>query len=236
VNGLSGGVSAVEGTSPPVVLMLGRQGAGKGVQCARLASRLPADHLSTGDLLRVAIRAGDSFGRAVEPFVEAGDLVPDELVADLVANRLAQARAAGWAVVLDGFPRSRPQAALLVETAGGRIDLAVHLEVPLALVLERLSERLVCLDCGLPGTTPRCTSCGGVAERRADDTPDAIERRLATYESETGPLIEWLEDRGLVVTIDGVGSVDQVAARVSAAVESRISVGGQGVSPAGILG
>lgn len=213
-------MTGVSGSGPQVVLMLGRQGAGKGVQCARLASRLPADHVSTGELLRLAIRAGDALGRAVQPFVAAGDLVPDELVADLVANRLAQDRAAGWSVVLDGFPRTRRQAELLEATAGGRISTAVHLDVSRELALERLARRVVCLDCGLPGTSLRCPTCGGTAERRVDDTPDAIERRLATYEAETGPLIAWLHERGLVSTVDGVGSTDEVGARVLAAVRA----------------
>jgi adenylate kinase len=214
-----------DAAAPAVVLIIGRQGAGKGVQCSRLAAHLPADHVSTGDLLRLAIRAGDSLGRAVEPFVEAGHLVPDELVVDLVANRLEQDRAAGWSVVLDGFPRTRQQAVLLVERTGASISLAVNLEVPRHVAIERLALRVVCLDCGLPGVTARCPSCGGVAERRADDTPEAIERRLATFDAETDPLLEWLDDRGLVERVDGVGSVDVVAARLAAAVDLRLRPG-----------
>ncbi|MGE0795362.1 MAG: adenylate kinase family protein [Acidimicrobiia bacterium] len=216
-----------------MVLVLGCQGAGKGVQCARLASRLPADHVSTGDLLRLAIRAGSTLGRAVEPYVAAGDLVPDELVVDLVANRLDQDRRAGWAVVLDGFPRTRRQASLLVDAAG-RIDLALHLSVPRALALERLSLRVVCLDCGLPGTAARCPACGGDTERRADDTPDAIERRLATFDSETGPLIEWLEARDLLVHVDGTGTPDAVSARLMDTVRARLGSGEPDASAAGI--
>lgn len=213
-----------DAVAPAVVLIIGRQGAGKGVQCARLGAHLPADHVSTGDLLRLAIRAGDALGRAVEPYVEAGHLVPDELVVDLVANRLEQDRAAGWSVVLDGFPRTKQQAVLLVERTGAPISLAVNLEVPRDVALDRLSRRMVCLDCGLPGVTAKCPSCGGVAERRADDTPEAIERRLATFDAETDPLLEWLDERGLVEKVDGVGAVDVVATRLAAAVEARLLV------------
>lgn len=217
-----------DAAAPAVVLIIGRQGAGKGVQCARLAAHMPADHVSTGDLLRLAIRAGGALGRAVEPFVESGQLVPDELVVDLVAHRLEQDRAAGWAVVLDGFPRTRQQASLLLERTGVPITLAVNLEVPKAVALERLAQRVVCLDCGFPGVTPTCPSCGGVAERRTDDTPDAIERRLALFDAETEPLLAWLDERGLVERVDGVGSADVVAARLGAAVDARVRAAAPG--------
>lgn len=229
---MSGGATE---PGPAVVLVIGRQGAGKGVQCARLAAHLPADHVSTGDLLRLAIRAGGALGRAVEPYVESGDLVPDELVVDIVGNRLAQDRAAGWAVVLDGFPRTVEQAALLVEAVGADVSLAVNLDVPRAVALERLSRRLVCGSCGLPGTTARCPSCGGVAERRADDTPEAIQRRLDTFDAETGPLLEWLDGRGLVTTVSGVGSADEVAARLSALVRTRLPGSTKGASATATL-
>jgi adenylate kinase len=203
----------------PVVVVLGRQGAGKGVQCRRLSDRILAEHLSTGDLLRSVMQEGTALGRQAEPFVARGDLVPDDLMAAIVCERIAEIRDAGRGVVLDGFPRTIGQALLLCEPeAEGdppAIDIALHIAVPRDLAVERLRVRMVCTRCGLPGAGSVCDDCGGPTAAREDDHPAAIERRLDAFDAETRPLLEWLSQRGLLTSVDGTGTPDEVAARIA---------------------
>ncbi|MDQ3354905.1 MAG: nucleoside monophosphate kinase [Actinomycetota bacterium] len=212
------------------LIVLGRQGAGKGTQCARLAARLSVPHISTGDLFRAEAAKGTELGLRAAVYFDAGSLVPDELVLDLVALHLGteEARAAGY--LLDGFPRTLPQGQALFEVLGKRaLDVAVELHVPTSVVLPRLAARRVCKDCGAtsqagaddPETT-RCRLCGGTVGRRTDDTDEAIQRRLATYDQESGPLLEWLDNLGLLVRVDGVGEPDAVHHRLLDAVRDRV--------------
>jgi adenylate kinase len=188
-----------------------------------------AEHLSTGDLLRSAIQDGTELGRQAAPFVAQGDLVPDDLMAAIVCERIAEIRNAGRGVVLDGFPRTIAQARLLwePETDGGPpgIDIALHIAVPRHLAIERLRTRMVCTGCGLPGTGSVCDDCGEPTAARNDDHPEAIERRLAVFDSETRPLLDWLAQRGLLTTVDGTGTPDQVAARIADVVLRRQAEG-----------
>ena len=204
------------------LIVLGRQGAGKGTQCARLAARLSVPHVSTGDLFRAEAAEGTELGRQAATYFDAGLLVPDELVLDLVARRLdrADARAAGY--LLDGFPRTLAQGQGLFEVLGGwAADVAVELHVPTSVVLPRLAARRVCQDCGVnsqavPGQAEitACEKCGGTVTRRTDDTDEAIHRRLASYDRESGPLLDWLDDKGLLIRVDGVGDPDDVHERL----------------------
>jgi adenylate kinase len=212
------------------LIVLGRQGAGKGTQCVRLAAHLGIPHISTGDLFRAAIADGTELGRRAETFVESGALVPDDLVIDLVADHLGgrEARRSGY--LLDGFPRTQAQGQALFEVLGaGAADLAVEIDVPTADVLPRLAARRVCRDCGMVSSAPDgvthhlACECGGIAERRGDDTDEAIARRLALYDAESGPLLLWLHLEGLLVTVDGLGSPDAVFDRLAAAVEPRLA-------------
>jgi adenylate kinase len=215
----------------PRVIVLGRQGAGKGTQCGRLATHLRVPHISTGDLFRAAINAGTELGRKAKSFTERGLLVPDHIVIDLVAAHLGgpESRAAGY--LLDGFPRTLAQGQALFEVLGaGAADLAVELDVPVDVVRPRLAARRVCRDCGTVAAAPdgfshhlACARCGGIATRRDDDTDEAIERRLAIYDEESTPLLGWLAKQGLLVTVDGLGSPDDVFARLVAAVEPRLA-------------
>jgi adenylate kinase len=213
----------------PRVIVLGRQGAGKGTQCVRLAAALDVHHLSTGDLFRAAIADGTPLGRAAKDYVDRGALVPDELVIDLVATHLGTRDVRRKGYLLDGFPRTLAQGQALFEVLGASAaDLAVEIHVPTSDVLPRLSARRVCRTCG--GVTASsvaeevaCPSCGGIAARREDDREEAIARRLALYDEESGPLLVWLADQGLLVTVDGVGSPDDVFARVTQAVEPRLA-------------
>lgn len=207
-------------------IVLGRQGSGKGTQCQLLAASLGVPHLSTGELFRAEVATGTPLGRSVRVCLDSGALVPDVLVLDVVLTRLRAALAADAGYLLDGFPRTLGQADALYDTLGpSAANLAVEIDVPIDVVLPRLAARRVCRGCGAtsvacPGDPEvlTCVRCGGMVARREDDTDEAIRRRLALYEEESAPLLVWLDSRGLLVTVDGVGPPDAVAERVLAAV------------------
>lgn len=211
------------------LIVFGRQGAGKGTQASRLAERYGVPHVSTGDMLRAAATAGTELGLRAKEFMDAGQLLPDDVMLGVVQERLAEPDAVGgW--LLDGFPRTPGQAAGLDEMLGDAgPDLAIDLDVPEDVVIGRISARRVCAGCGAIyslGTPPTsgwtCDRCGGDVVQRDDDTEDAVRRRLAAYSSQTEPLLAWFAERGLLVTVDGVGDPDDVSARIVAAVDARL--------------
>ncbi len=172
------------------LIVLGRQGAGKGTQCLRLSQRFGIPHISTGDMLRAAVAEGTELGLQAKAIMDAGDLVPDDLMNNIVAERLTSDDAANG-FLLDGFPRTAAQAAWLDEALSpGGIDLAVSIEVPDEVVIERM-----------------------LARGRADDTEEAIRRRLELYEAQTSPLLSHYEGR--VAIIDGHAPEDVVEARAA---------------------
>ncbi len=207
------------------LIVLGRQGAGKGTQGAILADRLGVPHVSTGNMFRAEVAARTPLGQRVGRYLDEGALVPDDLVLELVAAHLGgtEARAAGY--LLDGFPRTLGQGQALFSVLGpDAVDLAIDLAVPTEVVLPRLAARRVCEACGAgttvaPGTpdSTSCEACGGRLVRRADDTDEAIAMRLALYDEETGPLLAWLDEIGLLTVVDGVGTPTEVAERMAAA-------------------
>ena len=213
-------------TAPARLLVLGPQGAGKAVQSERLAQGLGVPHVSTGDLFREAAHAETPLGRQVKGYLERGELVPDEVVDDVVAERLARHDAQERGFVLDGFPRTAAQAeALVAMVAPADLDLAVWLDVPAEVLLGRLALRRVCRKCGEVYSAERpdreswaCERCGGPVERREDDTPEAIARRLQLSAEQAEPLTAWLSARGNLVVVDGTGTPDEVAEQVLAAV------------------
>jgi adenylate kinase len=217
------------GKQPVRLIVFGRQGAGKGTQAVKLAERYGIPHISTGDMLRAAVKEGTEFGLKAKEYMDAGQLLPDDVMLGLVSERLSQPDAEpGW--LLDGFPRTAGQAddlqGLVPE---GGITAAVNLEVPEDVVVERISSRRVCEDCGTiysvsdeSGGTGKCANCGGRVVQRGDDTEEAVRERLATYNEQTAPLLDWFETQGLLETVEGEGSPDEVAARVASAVESRL--------------
>lgn len=210
------------------LILLGRQGAGKGTQCVRLSRHFVVPHISTGDMLRAAVREGTELGRLAKEVMDAGSLVGDEIMVGLVRERLAQPDTVNRGYILDGFPRTVPQASALDDiTAQLPIDACLDLDVPRDLVLQRISSRRVCRDCGTNYvSTGRehgewiCDVCGGDVTHRADDTPDAVNRRLDLYEEQTAPLIEYYERQGRLVVVDGVGNPDEVFGRLTAAVHA----------------
>jgi adenylate kinase len=205
----------LERSGQPVLIVVGRQGSGKGEQCSRLARRLGLEHVSTGELLRAAMRDGTRMGRVAESYVVRGELVPDDLVAGLVAERLALAGAEGRGVVLDGFPRTVEQAERLAALIGpAPISMAIHLDVPRSVAIERIQRRRVCTSCHTAGPAARCARCGGETTRRRDDRPEAIGRRMSDYARRTEPLLRWFEARGVLATVNGLGTPEQVAERI----------------------
>lgn len=213
------------------VLILGKQGAGKGTQALRLSRHYVVPHISTGDTLRQAIRSGSELGREARRYLDSGDLVPDEIVIGMVRERLTHADTSHRGFVLDGFPRTVAQAEALEEIlAPNGLQLAIDLEIDTSSVLARLASRRVCVDCGAnysvidnpPRVPGLCDVCGGEVVQRDDDTEAAIRRRLELYEAETAPLIEWYRDRGRLACIDAIGSPDEVTDRIVASVDRAV--------------
>jgi adenylate kinase len=213
------------------MVMLGRQGAGKGTQCVRLSRHYVVPHISTGDMLRAAVREGTPLGRKAGEIMAVGGLVPDDLMIDIVDDRLDRDDTTSRGYVLDGFPRTVGQAEALAEiTASRPLDVVIDLDVAREVVLQRLASRRVCDDCQANyslDAPPKygwvCDNCGGDVVQRDDDTPAAIEMRLAEYETNTAPLIEWYGERGLLEVIDGWARTDEVTQRLFSVIDKRRS-------------
>ena len=185
--------------APLRMVILGRQGSGKGTQSERLTTSFGCVHLSTGDALRTAVAAGTELGRQAEKIMDSGGLVGDDVMNGIVRDRLALDDVASSGVLLDGYPRTADQADALeaiLDDLGHRLDVAVNIDVPIAEVTARMLDR-----------------------GRSDDTGEAIQRRLELYEEQTAPLRDWFEARGLLATVDGVGTPEEVFERVVAAIE-----------------
>ncbi len=217
------------------LVMLGKQGAGKGTQCVRLSRHYVVPHISTGDMFRASVRSGTQLGNKVQSYIDEGNLIPDDLVISVISERLSHPDTAGRGFVLDGFPRTVPQADRLNEIVKPhKLDLVVNITVPTDLVLERLATRMVCVDCQTnysPQQTPKvqgvCDVCGGEVIHRKDDNEEAIRRRLNLYDTQTRPLIDYYQERGILLEVDGVGPVDDVTLRLIQSVDEFLSKMGQ---------
>jgi adenylate kinase len=213
------------------MVMLGRQGAGKGTQCVRLSRHYVVPHISTGDMLRAAVREGTDLGLKAAELMAAGELVPDDVMIGIVEERLDSDDTTQRGYILDGFPRTVDQADALAKITSARpLDAVIDLDVAKETVLERLAGRRVCGDCAANYSVdkpPRygwvCDNCGGDVVQREDDTPAAIEQRLADYETKTAPLIAWYDERGLLEVVDGYGATDEVTERLLTAIDQRRS-------------
>ena len=211
------------------LIILGKQGAGKGTQCKRLAARYSIPHVSTGDILRAAIQADSPLGRSVASILDSGALVSDDLVIKLIEDRFKEPDAHDGAL-LDGFPRTIAQAEALEDLLGNDgIKLCIDLDVPTELATQRLSTRRICQECGsiynetdIEAISGTCSKCGGDVIQRADDHPDAIRKRLEAYERDTEPLRAFYKTRGLLVTVNG----DQDPEDVTVAIQSVITLRG----------
>ena len=211
------------------LIVLGKQGSGKGTQCVRISQHYGIPHISTGDMLRAAVKSGSALGARVQSTMEAGELVSDDIILEVMAARLAEDDAARRGFVLDGFPRTVGQADRLDEILKpSAIDVVVSLEIPTSVVVGRIAQRRTCSVCGRvyattapPKVDWTCDVCGGEVIQREDDTEEAIRRRLELYERQTAPLIDWYSKRGQFAEVNGVGSPDAVLRRIIRAVEER---------------
>jgi len=200
------------------LILLGAPGAGKGTQARRISAELGIPQVSTGDILRDHIRRGTELGLRVRGYLDRGDLVPDSLILDIVGDRLGREDCrAGY--VLDGFPRTVPQAEgleALLERMGQRLSAVVALETESEALVRRLSSRWTCAGCGadynaMAAPVPdRCASCGGVVGQRDDDRAETVRHRLKVYEEQTAPLILHYEGLGRLRRVDGLAPVEVV--------------------------
>lgn len=210
-----------------IIVMLGPPGAGKGTQCELLSQRLGLPHVSTGDLLREAVAQQTPLGKLAQPYMERGELVPDEVVIGIIKEWLQQqGRTSG--AIFDGFPRTLAQARALdqmLAEIGRKVDWVIYLRVPVDELLQRISSRYACGQCGKPsqqrGVAPdslgTCAACGGPLIQRPDDRVEVARRRLDVYFEQTAPLIEYYQSKGILTEIDGAQSIDAVLAAELAA-------------------
>ncbi|XXF80953.1 adenylate kinase [Myxococcaceae bacterium GXIMD 01537] len=210
------------------LILLGPPNAGKGTQAKKLYADFQVPQISTGDILRKAVKDGTEMGRIAGPLMAAGQYVPDDVVIGIVRERLKEQDVANG-FVLDGFPRTTPQADALDQMLAGlgkKIDAVVSLEVPHATLIERGSGRRVCPVCGTvyhvvqspPKQANLCDKDGAGIVQRDDDTPEVIEKRLKKYDAETAPLKEFYGKKGLLKSIDGVGSPEGIYAEIKNAI------------------
>ncbi len=210
-----------------IVIMLGAPGSGKGTLAVELAKVPGIRHLSSGDLLRAAVKEGTPAGVKAKAYMELGNLVPDELIAEMIED-VVRADAETQTLLLDGFPRNVSQAEILagmMKRAGVTLRCALLLDVPDDIVVRRISGRRVCPACGagfnvdsMPPKSPGlCDACGATLITRKDDTPETVRHRLEVYAAQTFPLIEYYRSAGQLITIDGSG--DDLAWKTAAALE-----------------
>lgn len=204
------------------IIMLGAPGAGKGTQAKKIAAKYSIPHISTGDIFRANMKSGTPLGKKAKTYIDQGFLVPDELVVDLVADRLMQEDCANG-YVLDGFPRTIPQAealAVCLEKMGTAIDYVIDVEVPDENIVQRMSGRRACVNCGAtyhivyaPTKEDNvCDNCHGTLILRDDDKPETVQQRLNVYHEQTQPLIDYYKDK--LVKIDGTIDIEDVFAAI----------------------
>lgn len=206
------------------IIMLGAPGAGKGTQAKRIAAKYSIPHISTGDIFRANIKNGTELGKKAKTYMDQGLLVPDELVVDLVVDRVNQEDCKNG-YVLDGFPRTIPQAEALdkaLEAMGQSMDYAINVEVPDENIITRMSGRRACVDCGAtyhiehaPTKVENiCDTCGGELILRDDDKPETVQKRLNVYHEQTQPLIDYYQTKKILVEVDGTVHMEDVFAAI----------------------
>ena len=202
------------------LILLGAPGAGKGTQAAILSKKFSIPTISTGNMLRAAMKNGTPLGLKVKEAMDAGNLVPDDLIIAIIRERLAEADCANG-YILDGVPRTIPQAAAM-EEAGIKIDAVISIEIDDEIIVRRMGGRRVCESCGasyhLIAVPPKqegiCDSCGGKLVQRKDDDPETVLSRLSVYHAQTAPLIDFYTQRGLLKAVDGAQPMDECYAAI----------------------
>ena len=211
------------------IIMLGAPGAGKGTQAKMIAEKYGIPHVSTGDIFRANIKNGTELGMEAKKYMDQGQLVPDELTVKILLDRVAQDDC-GNGYVLDGFPRTIPQAKVLdeaLEKLGEKIDYAVNVDVPDENIVRRMSGRRACLKCGAtyhvehipPKTEGICDTCGSGLVLRNDDKPETVLKRLQVYHDQTQPLIDFYTEKGVLRTVDGTQDMQAVFAAITEILE-----------------
>ena len=202
------------------IIMLGAPGAGKGTQAKKIAAKYEIPHISTGDIFRANIKNGTELGKKAKTYMDQGLLVPDELVVDLVVDRVNQ-EDCSKGYVLDGFPRTIPQAEALdkaLAAHGQKMDYAIDVDVPDQNIVQRMGGRRACVGCGatyhLEYAAPKkegiCDTCGAELILRDDDKPETVEKRLGVYHEQTQPLIDYYTKAGILKTVDGTVAMEEV--------------------------
>ena len=202
------------------IIMLGAPGAGKGTQAKKIADLCKIPHISTGDIFRANIKQGTELGKKAKSYMDAGELVPDELVCDLVVDRIQQYDCTEG-FILDGFPRTIPQAEALTEALNAieqKMEYALNIDVPDENIIHRMAGRRACVGCGATyhlefaptKVEGICDVCGEKLILRDDDKPETVTNRLNVYHAQTKPLIDYYDKKGIVYTIDGTQSMDKV--------------------------
>ena len=202
------------------IIMLGAPGAGKGTQAKQIARKYSIPHISTGDIFRANIKNGTELGKKAKEYMDQGLLVPDELTCDLVMDRIQQDDCKNG-FVLDGFPRTIPQAEALdaaLTKIGEKMDYAIDVDVPDENIVSRMSGRRACLDCGAtyhivslpPKTEGKCDHCGSDLVLREDDKPETVQKRLTVYHDQTQPLIDYYKNQGILKSVDGTQPMEAV--------------------------
>jgi adenylate kinase len=202
------------------IIMLGAPGAGKGTQAKQIADKYSIPHISTGDIFRANIKSGTELGKKAKQYMDQGALVPDELTCDLVMDRIQQDDCKNG-FVLDGFPRTIPQAEALDAALGKineKMDYAIDVDVPDENIVNRMSGRRACLNCGAtyhlisipPKVEGICDRCGSEIVLREDDKPETVQKRLKVYHEQTQPLIDYYKNQGILKSVDGTQPMDEV--------------------------
>ena len=202
------------------IIMLGAPGAGKGTQAKMIADKYQVPHVSTGDIFRANIKNGTELGKKAKEYMDKGQLVPDELTVEILLDRVAQDDCKNG-YVLDGFPRTIPQADVLdkeLTKLGDKVDFAINVDVPDENIVKRMSGRRACLKCGAtyhvehipPKQVGICDTCGSELVQRDDDKPETVQNRLSVYHEQTQPLIDYYTNKGILKTVDGTKDMQDV--------------------------
>ena len=202
------------------IIMLGAPGAGKGTQAKMIAEKFSIPHISTGDIFRANIKNGTELGKKAKEYMDKGQLVPDELTVEILLDRVANDDCKNG-YVLDGFPRTIPQADVLdkeLTKLGDKVDFAINVDVPDENIVRRMSGRRACLKCGAtyhiehipPKKEGICDTCGSELVQRDDDKPETVQNRLSVYHEQTQPLIDYYEKKNILKTVDGTRDMQEV--------------------------